>query len=382
MKILFFISLAAVFYIYIGYPALAFLLAKIIRNPVKKDNGYQPGVSIILSAYNEQAHIEKKIQNLMQSNYPTDKIEILVGSDGSIDKTNDILLRLKSANVNVFIYSQRRGKINVLNDIVPYAKGEIIIFCDARQMFKPDALRHLAANFNDKKIGCVSGELVFTEKENHTGISHGAGVYLKYEKFIRRCESAFSSIIGATGAIYAIRRELFIAPPKDTILDDVYIPLMIVKKGYRCIVDKAAIAYDYPALQARQEYQRKIRTHVGNYQIFLICRALFNPFRSNVAMQFFSHKFIRVISPFFLIALFAINICLATNICYKMFFWGQIAFYLMAAVGMIIYNKPERKNKLIGKFVTAAYMFCLMNYAAFMAFFKFILGRQKIAWER
>lgn len=380
MAHIFWISILALFYTYFGYPLYVFLRARSAKNHVNKDMGYKPFVSIVMSAHNEERAIEKKVINLLHSDYPEDKIEILAGSDGSTDNTNNILSRIAEKRVRVFIFPARRGKASVLNDLVEKARGEVIVFCDVRQAFSADAISHLAANFADGSVGCVSGELILKDENNSTGVSHGVGVYWNYEKFIRKNESAFNSIVGATGAIYAIRKSMYSPPPRDIILDDVYIPLAIAKRGLRCICDEEAKAFDAPAEAYREEYRRKTRTHTGNYQIFMIFKELFIPFRSKVAMPLFSHKLMRILSPFFLILLFMSNIALAKNGPYGLFLVCQAVFYIFAMIGWATHK--DRSTKMIIKFAYTLYMFCVMNLTAIVGFYRFLFGKQSIAWEK
>ncbi len=201
-----------------------------------------------------------------------------------------------------------------------------------------------------------------------------------YEKMMRREESAGHSMIGATGAIYAIRRKLFIPLPEDTILDDVVTPLSIVRQGYRSVWDGEARAYDKPAMDPDDEYRRKVRTLAGNYQSFFMFKDLFVPFKSPVAAAFISHKLLRVLAPFFMIALFISNIVLARQYMYSFFLICQAIFYILAVLGSFTYE--ESRKRLITKAAAAIYMFCLLNFTALAGLYRFISGRQKIAWEK
>lgn len=366
MTYIFWFSLIMLIYTYFGYPAYMFARARMAKRPVRKDLRYKPFVSVIFSSHNEEAYIENKIRNLLDSDYPEDKLEILIGSDGSDDKTNEILARVKEGRVRTFIFTERRGKVSVINDLVKEANGEILVLCDTRQTFERDAIGHLAANFKDRSVGCVSGELIFEKGDGDTAVSQGVGVYWNYEKFIRKCESAAYSMVGATGAIYAIRRELYSPPPANTILDDVYIPLSAARRGYRCIVEEKARAYDKPALTPSQEYKRKVRTLCGNHQIFAMFKDLFNPFSSVVAAPLFSHKFLRTVAPFFMIAAFVSNIFIVTGSPFYVFFMvAQGLFYVLA-----IFGSP------------VPYMFCHMNFTALVGLYRFVFGKQNIAWEK
>lgn len=366
MTIIFWLSLVVLMYTYFGYPAHMFLVSRILPGRVGKDLNYKPFVSVVFSAHNEEACIGKKIINLLSSNYPKEKLEILVGSDGSTDRTDEILSGMADERVKIFKFAERRGKINVLNELVPKARGEIVVFCDTRQMFDQDAIANLSADFKDQNIGCVSGELIFTLGADDTKVSRGVDVYWQYEKFIRVCESAVHSMVGATGAIYAVRKELYSPPPANTILDDVYIPLAIARQGYRCIVDGAARAYDRPSRLPEEEYRRKVRTLAGNYQIFVMFKGLFIPLKNDIAMPLFSHKFLRVAAPLLMIAAFVSNIFIARDAAlYTASMILQVLFYGMAAIGLSV-----------------PYMFCQMNFAALAGLYRFMFNKQKIAWEK
>lgn len=368
------------FYTYAGYPLCVFIRARYHKNTVAKDPGFKPFVSVIISAYNEESHIEKKIKNLLESDYPKDNLEVLVGSDGSTDATDLVLSRMTDKRLKVCIYKERRGKPSILNDLITKAGGEIIVFCDVRQIFEKNAISQLVANFADEKVGCVSGELVFESLSYETEVAKGVGMYWEYEKFIRKCESAVHSMVGATGAIYAIRKELYLPVPSDIVLDDVYIPLNIARIGYRSILDQDAKAYDRPALAISEEYRRKVRTLAGNYQIFFIFKDLLIPFLKPVSLALVSHKLFRVLAPFFLIAAFLSNLFMAMQGSYVLSLAAQAVFYALAVLGALTCRQKSKKSVI--KIASTAYMFCFLNFTALAGLYRFLSGKQKIAWER
>lgn len=379
MTRIFWASLIMLFYTYFGYPMYAYFRGKYFRYPVSKDIGYKPSISVIISAYNEEAFIEGKIKNLLESDYPKEKMEILVGSDGSTDSTAAILSRMASDKVKVYAFEERRGKPSILRDLMAHAYGEIAVFCDVRQVFDSKAIGHLAANFADEKVGCVSGELIFDANADN-GVSEGVGIYWHYEKMIRSGESAVHSMVGATGAIYAIRKHLYAAMPSNTILDDVYTPLVIARQGYRCIWDVDAKAYDNAASTPQDEYRRKVRTLAGNYQIFGMFIDLLIPFRHPVSIPLISHKLLRVIAPFFMISAFVSNLFIARQEYYAFFLICQMVFYILAIVGCMTYR--EDNKRLIARTASTIYVFCFMNFAALAGLYRYIFGRQKVAWEK
>ncbi len=374
VKVVFWVSVSLIIYTYIVYPLILVILSRVSSKFVNKKE-YFPVVSIIISVYNEERHIESKINNCLELEYPEDKLEIIIGSDGSTDRTNEIVQRYASEfnRIKFYKWKERRGKPSVLNDLVLHAKGEVIVFTDARQIFERNAIKELVSNFSDEKIGCVSGELILI-KGGEEDSGEGIGLYWEYEKFLRKKESEIYSMIGATGAIYAIKKDLYTPPPPDTILDDCYIPLKVVQHGYRAIFEPGAKAYDRVASTHVEEYKRKVRTLAGNWQMFIEFKDIFNPLKSKIAIQFFSHKFLRVIVPFLLISVFISNIFLLENSFYRIILVSQIVFYSIA----ILRWKFLRKIKIFD----FPYTFCVLNIAAVEGLFRFLNGTQKVTWER
>jgi poly-beta-1,6-N-acetyl-D-glucosamine synthase len=381
MQFLFYLLLFLITYCYFGYPLLIYSGAIFCKKKIDKFY-IEPTISIIISVYNEEDYIENKMSNLFSLDYPSSKIEIIIGSDGSTDRTNDLIQGFSSPILAFSAYSQRRGKMATINDLVASAKNEILIFADARQSFERNTIRELVANFHDRNIGCVSGELHF-KLLTAGGTEKGINIYWNYEKFLRRCESQFHSMLGATGAIYAIRRELFTPIPENMVLDDMFIPLQIIEKGFRAVFDTNANAYDTVANNPKEEYRRKVRTLYGNYQIFYHFLGLFNPLTSPIAIQLFSHKFLRVIMPFLLILLFIINIFLFNTLfIYKVFMAMQISFYLLAFLGIWTKNSKYGFLKLVSKISYIPYVFCLLNFAALVGFLRIVKHKQAVTWEK
>jgi len=384
MKYLFWTVFTLIIYTYFGYPLLIYILSRFYKKPIRGKYLY-PKVSVIMSAYNEERNIEKKIKTLLELEYPESSIEFLIGSDGSSDKTDEIIKRYPQ--IKFFRQESRRGKPSMLNFLVPQSKGEILVFTDARQRLDPKAILEIVKHFEDPRVGSISGELHYEwEEDNKT--APGLGMYWQYEKFIRKSESRMGSMLGATGALYAIKREFFSVLPEDLILDDVYIPLKIVEKGYRAIFDKRAKVYDKVFANPQEEFLRKTRTLAGNYQLFFYLRELFNPLKGKISWQFFSHKFLRLIVPFLLVMLFISNVVILIEgtvpfgdsplyplyQLYGIFLWMQIAFYFLAFLGSLL----KRKNKLLD----IPHMFCVMNIAAIVGLYKFLTRKQEVTWER
>lgn len=379
MITIFWILLLSVVYCYFGYPLVIFLLAKLKPAVVRKYH-IEPSVSVVISLYNEEDVILNKINNLLSLDYPKEKLEILIGSDGSTDKTNDIVRSFAHAGIKLIANATRQGKMATLNGLIPQASNEIIVFTDARQTFDEDTIRFLVSNFADPQIGCVSGELVFKPKEG--GTAKGVGLYWQYEKFIRFQESQVHSMLGATGAIYAIRKKLFVPGPVNVVLDDMYTPFKIIQQGYRAIFDDTAHAYDYVADKAKEEFRRKARTLYGNYQIFMMFPDMFNPFKSPISLQLFSHKFLRVIVPFFLIVMVLINFVLRFDPVYRVLWHLQVLFYGMALVGHLLSDPAPGWPRIISRVCYIPYVFCLLNFSALAGFWRFVTAKQEITWQK
>lgn len=372
MEIAFWVSILIILYTYFGYPILVYLFSFFVRTKREKSDFYKPYVSIIISAYNEEHNVENKIKTLLGLDYPAEKIEILIGSDGSTDKTKAILSSRANERIKVFFKKEREGKPSMLNMLAAKAKGEILVFTDARQRLDKNSLKELVKNFSDDKVGSVSAELFFESDDDKT--DKGIGLYWKYEKFIRSHESKIGSMLGATGAMYAIRKSLFSELPKDLILDDVYIPLKAVGKGYRAIFEPKAHIFDLIVKNSKEEFLRKTRTLAGNFQIFVYLKELFNPFKSPIAFQLFSHKFLRLIVPFLLVIVFISNIFILKDYFYWMALVFQTTFYALALLSSIL--------KLQKGIFDIPHMFCVMNLAAIVGLWKFLTNKQEVLWQK
>jgi cellulose synthase/poly-beta-1,6-N-acetylglucosamine synthase-like glycosyltransferase len=372
----FWLALALLFYVYVGYPLVTALRARLHNRPDRRA-AIEPTVSIVVVAYNEAGHIDGRIENLMALDYPEDRLEIVIGSDGSTDGTADRARRYEQYGVTVRAFGTRRGKPAVLNALTPAVKGEIVLFADARQRFERGTLRALIANFADPQVGAVSGELVLQPVAGAATAGHGAAFYWRYEKFIRSAESRAYSTVGATGAIYAIRRELFEPIPEDTLLDDVLVPLRIVRRGYRVLFEPLARAYDCTSATAGQEFARKARTIAGMFQLLSRERWLFSPFHNPLWFETLSHKALRLAIPALHAALLIANIAAAGTWPYQWLLAGQVAFYA-AAVGGCLQRQGGRR--FVG--FTVPYMLCLLSWSTVVGFSRFLTNRQPVTWER
>jgi biofilm PGA synthesis N-glycosyltransferase PgaC len=376
LKAIFWSSFLFILYTYFGYPVLLIVVAKLRSKPINKKS-FTPSVTMIIAAYNEERTIRDKLENALSIDYPEDKFEIIVVSDGSSDRTGDTVREFSSRGVGLIEMPERSGKAHALNAAVPEADGEIVVFSDARQLYDRNAVCELVSNFNDETVGAVSGELHLINQEEGS-VSKGLGMYWKYEKLLRKKESQVYSTSGATGAIYAIRKELYRPIHDDTILDDVVIPMRVVLSGYRVVFEEEARAYDSVANTAKEELTRKIRTLCGNYQIFLRMSGLFNPFKNRIFLQFISHKVFRLLVPFALFSMF-ISIAFLPPMLYRIMLTLQICMYMSAIIG---YCLSKVKPSFIGRLFSIPYTLVVLNYAAVAGLYRFIASKQRTTWEK
>ncbi len=379
MKFAFWISAAVVGYSYLGYPAWLWMRARWSPRPVRRGS-IAPTVSVVMVVRNEEEIIARKIDNLIALQYPTDKLEIVVVSDGSNDGTAAKLQQFASSDnggrkLISIEKTTSQGKAAGLNDAISAANGEILLFTDARQQIERDALRLLVENFSDPQVGGASGELMLGDPGlGETG--KGMGLYWRVEKKIRELESASGSVPGATGALYCARRELLEGQtlPIGTILDDVLIPMQIVRRKSRVIFDARARAWDSPDLGDQREFARKVRTLSGNYQLLQIAPWLLTS-EDPIRFEFISHKLSRLAVPFALLAMLIASGFLSAPF-YRVALIAQIAFY-----GLSLLALSGIKIGPLSRVADPARTFLVLNSAAMLAFVNFVTGRKAI-WVR
>jgi cellulose synthase/poly-beta-1,6-N-acetylglucosamine synthase-like glycosyltransferase len=330
---IFWTAFAGIAYVYAGYPLLLLAWRKWGRRPVHK-GPQEPRVSLVIAMRNERKNVQPKMQNCFELDYPATKLQVIVSLDAPTDGTEALVREYTDKGVEVVCSPVHCGKAEALNSGVAIATGEILVFADARQQFEKGAIRELVANFADASIGAVSGELLLLDEEGQEA-SHAAGAYWRYEKGLRAMESDIHSVPGATGAIYAIRRELFAPLSPGTILDDVVIPMRIVLAGKRVIFDPAARAYEVASQSAKSEYERKTRTLAGNYQLFAHMPELLAPWRNPIFVQLVSHKLGRLLVPYCLAALFISNLFLLHGF-YVAVLIAQVLWYGLAGAGWLV----------------------------------------------
>lgn len=363
-------SAGAILYSYIFYPLLLAVLPR-RRRHLRSDVREWPSCSILVSVFNEEKHIRERIENLLALDYPADKIEILVGSDGSTDATNGIVRESNDPRVKLYAFSPRAGKPSVLNRLVPAANGELLVFTDANAMFAPDALQKLARHFADSDIGGVCGRLVFHGEGSETD----EGPYWKLETYLKKRESDVDSCLGANGAIYAIRRSVWPGIPDNTFIDDFVIAMRVREKGRRVVYDMEAVATEDLPMSIGHEMTRRIRIGAGGFQSLLLCWRSLLPWRGIHALAFWSHKVLRWFAPFFMIAALVANIALLPRPGFTLLLGLHVLFYALALIGALM-----RRRKFV--LFSAPHYFVTINIALLLGFFRFITGTQQAAWKR
>ena len=355
-KPLFWIAVAVPLYVYIGFPVLLWLLAALVRR-APRPQPIEPSVSLLVAAYNEAAVIADKIRNSLALDYPGDKLEIVVASDGSEDATADIVRSFEAENsgrVRLLNYPLNRGKMAALNDALPELRGDIVAFSDATSMLAADSLRILVQSFSDPRVGAASGVYRLLKKDQ---TQHGPqeDIYWKYETFLKVQEARLGAFTGAHGSLFAIRRALYPFPSENTINDDFTIPMRILAHGYRVAYEPAAVACE--EAHEMEGFSRRVRITAGNIEQLREIKSLLWPPRPFVLFCLLSHKFGRLLVPAFMLIALATNIALRGQFPYNWLLVGQALFYCLAALGGTVDLKP--------KILRLPYYFCMVNAASF-----------------
>lgn len=356
IKPLFWVSVAFPLYVYLGFPLLLWLLQALVRRPPRKQP-IEPSVSLLIAAYNEAAVIADKIRNSLALDYPADKLEIVVASDGSEDATVEIVRSLEpesSGRVRLLNYPQNRGKMAVLNDAVRELRGEIVAFSDATSMLAADSLRILVQSFSDPRVGAVSG-IYRLLKQDQSQIGPQEDIYWKYETFLKVQEARLGAFTGAHGSLYAIRRALYPFPSENTINDDFTIPMRILERGHRVAYETAAVAFE--EAHEMEGFSRRVRITAGNIEQLREIKGLLWPPRPFVLFCLLSHKIGRLLVPVFMLIALATNIALRGQSPYNWLLAAQALFYGLAILGGTIDLKP--------KILRLPYYFCMVNAPLF-----------------
>jgi poly-beta-1,6-N-acetyl-D-glucosamine synthase len=368
VKLLFWLSAFLILYAYLLYPSWMFLRARLRPKPVSR-KPFFPTISIVIAARNEEEHLQQKLLNLQQLDYPWELIEIAVVSDCSTDQTNDILRDSADPRLRSILLFSHCGKAEAINRAIRGITGEIVVFMDVRQRIAADSLKALVENFADPVVGCVSGELILGVVQD-TSV-RGLASYWRMEKSIRYWESLSGSVVGATGALYAVKRELIPRLFPGTVLDDVLIPMEVARRRARVILEPRAQAWDNLPPNPQKEFRRKVRTLYGNYQLLDIAPWLLsstNPIR----FEFVSHKLCRLAVPFALIGMIFSSFFLS-GFFYRIPLASAISLLVLGALAFLPFPLG-----LLSRLTNLAWAFLLLNSAAVVAFFYFAAGKKEV----
>jgi cellulose synthase/poly-beta-1,6-N-acetylglucosamine synthase-like glycosyltransferase len=358
-RLLFWISSGFVVYVYFGYPLLLWFLQIIFRSSPQRQP-IEPTVSLLVAAYNEAAVIADKIRNSLALDYPVDKLEIVVASDGSRDATAEIVRGFSGSEseaggrIRLLDYEKNRGKMAVLNDAVRELRGDIVAFSDASSMLAADSLRILVHSFNDARVGAASGVYRLLKKDQ-AQLGAQEDLYWKYETFLKVQEARLGAFTGAHGSLYAIRRALYPFPPLNTINDDFTIPMRILERGHRVAYEPAAVAYE--EAHEMEGFSRRVRITAGNIEQLREIKGLIWPPRPFVLFCLLSHKTGRLLVPVFMLVALGANLALRGQFPYNWLLLGQMLFYGLAVLGAMMSLKP--------KVLRLPYYFCMINSALF-----------------
>jgi cellulose synthase/poly-beta-1,6-N-acetylglucosamine synthase-like glycosyltransferase len=368
----FWTSAALLGYVYVIYPALLGVLGRVAARPVERA-AIRPRVCVLIAANDEATVIEAKLHNTLRLDYPRDLLDIVVASDGSIDGTNEIVRRF-ATRVRLLAFSPRRGKIATINEGMTHVTSDIVVFSDANTFLDRQAVRALVRNFADERVGAVSGDVALIGERAALGRSED--LYYRYERWVQRAESELGSMVGADGALYAIRRSLFVPAAADTILDDMVIPMSVVRAGRRVVYEPEARDVEQGSETAREEFSRKVRVTAGATQFIRRSDSAIPVTAGQVIFSLVSHKVLRWLSPFFVTAALICSIALApTSPWYVGALAVQIGLLLLGVAGC---SRTMRRLQLIA----IAHYFCLVQAAAAVGFLRGLTGRQSVLWKR
>jgi cellulose synthase/poly-beta-1,6-N-acetylglucosamine synthase-like glycosyltransferase len=376
-ELAFWVAIVIVVYAYLGYPAIIWGLGYVSTRPLPV-GALIPTITVLIAAHNEERQIADKIENCLALTYPPERLDLIVVSDGSTDRTVEIAGEYATRFPNriaVVSIPARRGKANALNVGAALASGEILLLADVRQRFDLMVARMLARNFAASEVGAVSGELILLE-EGATECQDGLGLYWRYEKALRKAESRFASTIGYTGAIAAVRRSLFTGLPEETLVEDLVMPLRLIARGYRVIFEPAARAIDQVSRTAGHEFPRKVRTLAGVLQTLFHLRQFVGPLGFQAWWQFTSHKVLRLVVPYALIVALLTS-ALMTGPLYRAALIAQLFAYGLGVIGLLS-SRRSRWRRLTSPPST----FLMLNLAVVISTLWYLAGRRLELWQK
>lgn len=373
-RVAFWLAAALLFYVYAGYPLLLALVGLFVRRH-RPGTGYTPPISVLIAAYNEEEAIERKIQQTLALEYPKEKLEVLVLSDCSTDRTDEIVKAFPDSRVRLVRMPERRGKTFAQNVGVKEAAGDVIIFSDATAIYHPKALLYLACNYHDFTVGAVSGRYQYFDPGQQSPTGLGSMAFWSYENLIKKMQSRIRTITGCCGCIYSVRKEAYTELPAD-IISDLVQPLQAIGKGYRVLFEDRALAYEETTQSTGEEFSMRVRVVTRAMRGLLSVSDLLKPWKfAWPAFQLWSHKIMRWMVPLFLIVLLIANVILIDSPFYKFTLAAQLFFYAAALLNILL--PLHRQWKPLG----IPLFFCTLNAAALVSMFEICRGRKYVTWQ-
>ena len=373
-KVVFWLAALLLFYVYAGYPLLLAIIGLFVRHR-RLEAGYTPRISVLIAAYNEEAAIERKVQQTLALEYPAEKLEVLVLSDCSTDRTDELVRAFPDSRVRLVRMPERRGKTHAQNYGIREASGDVVIFSDATAIYHSKALLYLACNYQDPTVGAVSGRYQYFDPGEQSPTGLGSVAFWNYENLIKTLQSRIYTITGCCGCIYSVRKEAYTELPAD-IISDLVQPLQAIKKGYRVLFEDRALAYEETTQSTSEEFSMRVRVVTRAMRGLLSVSDLLKPWKFFwPAFQLWSHKIMRWMVPLFLIALLAANLFLLDSLAFRLLFAAQLFFYGIAILNMLL--PLHRKWKPLG----IPLFFCTLNAAALVSMTEICRGRKYVTWQ-
>ncbi len=371
----FIFSLLAIGYTYFGYPVLVFLKKWLFPKQIIREK-HEPTVTVLITAYNEESSMVAKLENTLSLDYPNEKLEILVASDGSTDNTDAIVGSFADRGVELFHQSGRVGKTHTQNEAIKKAKGEIIVFSDATTEYSKDVIRKLVPSFADNSVGCVAGKLIY-QSADESAVGQGATTYWEYETLIKRFESEACSLIGVSGCMYAVRRSAY-KPMYDEACSDFVISSVLYRQGLRSVFEPSATCFESTNEQSSKEIRMRVRVIAQTFNDLWCNVDILNPFKWGFfSIEMISHKLLRYLIPLWMTIILLSNVILASkSIFFSVFLMLQLLFYVVAIIGWAL----ERNGVKLG-LISIPFYFVLGAIATTLGFYRFLTGKRYVTWE-
>lgn len=373
-KLIFLAAAFLLFYVYAGYPLLLALIGLFVPSK-RPEQGYYPQISVLIAAYNEGAAIAGKISQTLALEYPKEKLEVLVLSDYSTDKTDEIVKSYPDSRVRLVRMAERRGKTSAQNFGIREAQGEVVVFSDATAIYHPKALAYLATNYQDPVVGAVSGRYKYFDPEDQSPTGLGSSAFWNYENLIKMMQSKIRTITGCCGCIYSVRKAAYTDLPDD-IISDLVQPLQAIRKGYKVVFEDRALAYEETTKSTKEEFSMRVRVVTRAMRGLLSVSDILKPWKfAWPAFQLWSHKVLRWMVPLFLITIFVSNLFLLNSQLFRVLMVAQLAFYASALLNIAL--PLHRAWKPLG----IPLFFCTLNAAAMFSMIELSRGKKYVTWQ-